>query len=121
MDPFEQVRQSATRLHDELVAQGADPLKPLSLVDAAIRKLNLDLAWLVAGDPTLKGARAIFDQQTGTVCCETVGEPGERALLVAHELGHAHIHGSSSLCNADDIDASRSTESAPVGLQRVED
>ena len=121
MDAFEQVRGSAERLHDELVAQGSDPLNTIALVDAAVRKLNLELAWLAAGDPALKGARAIFDEQTGTVCCETVGEPGERAVLVAHEIGHAYIHRSSSFCNADDIDPSRSTESAPVGLQRVED
>ena len=42
--------------------------------------------WLVPGDPALKGARALFDEQSGTVCCEKAGGPGERALLVAHEI-----------------------------------
>src|SRR4029077_15607690 len=60
-------------------------------------------------------------EQSGSVCCEAVDDLGERALLVAHEIGHARVHAISSSCGADDIDPSRSTETAPVGLQRVED
>src|SRR5438132_1284296 len=104
MDPFESVRILAAQLHDELVASGADPLKPTSLVDAAIRHLQLELYWLAPGDPALKGAHALFDEQSGTVCCENEGEPGERATLVSHEIGHACVHASSSLCNASDVD-----------------
>src|ERR1700730_8512327 len=121
MEAFEPIRDSATRLHDELVSVGGDPLKPLALVEAAIRQLGLELFWLAAGDPALKGSRALFDEQSGSVCCEAVDDPGERALLVAHEIGHARVHAISSSCGADDIDPSRSTEAAPVGLQRVED
>lgn len=63
----------------------------------------------------------LLDEQSGTVFCENVGAPGERAAFVAHELGHDAVHSGSSTCCVTDIDASRSTESAPVGLQRVED
>src|SRR6185437_13284659 len=44
-----------------------------------------------------------------------------RALLIAHEIGHADLHAGSAVCGGADIDPSRSTEAAPVGLQRVED
>src|SRR3546814_10129357 len=37
------------------------------------------------------------------------------------EIGHVAVHTMSSCCSASDIDPSRSTESAPVGLQKVED
>ena len=121
MDAFDGIRRSAARLHDELVAAGADPLNPMSLVDAAIAKLGLELYWLEPGDPMLKGAHALYDEQSSMVCCEAAGNPGERALLVSHEIGHASEHAGSSSCNASDIDASRSTEAAPVGIQRVED
>src|SRR4029077_13397639 len=60
-------------------------------------------------------------EQSGSGCCEAGDDLGERALLVAHEIGHARVHAISSSCGADDIDPSRSTEAAPVGLQRVED
>jgi DNA helicase II / ATP-dependent DNA helicase PcrA len=121
MDAFDTVRLTASRLHEKLVAAGADPLKPALLVDAAIRDLELELCWLAPGDPALKGAHALFDEQSGTICCENVGEPGERAALVGHEIGHACVHAGSAMCSDSDIDASRSTEAAPVGLQRVEE
>ena len=76
---------------------------------------------LTPGDPALKGARALFDEQSGTICCEDAGEPIEQVLLIAHEIGHVVIHTTSSICATDDIDPARSTETAPVGLQRVED
>jgi superfamily I DNA/RNA helicase/Zn-dependent peptidase ImmA (M78 family) len=121
MEPFEQIRVSAARLHAQLVAKGADPLKPLEIVDAAIRELELELAWLPKGHPALKGARGLFDDQGGAVLCEASPDAGDRAQLAAHEIGHASIHAGSSSCTAHDIDASRSTEAAPVGLQKVED
>src|SRR5579863_4705234 len=121
MEAFEPIRDIATRLHTLLVSAGADPLRPMGLAEAAIRKLELELVWLERGNQALKGARALFDDQSGAVICENSGEPGERAQLVAHEIGHACIHTSSSSCTLADIDPSRSTEAAPVGLQRVED
>ena len=100
---------------------GCDPVDPPTLVTTAIDHLDLELAYLPAGDPALKGARALFDEQSGTICCEASAEAGDRILLVAHEIGHVVVHADSSTCGAGDIDPSRSTEMAPVGLQRVED
>ncbi len=121
MEAFEPIRDIAARLQTELVSAGADPFKPMVLAEAAIQKLELELVWLESGNPALKGARALFDDQSGAVICENSGEPGERAQLVAHEIGHACVHATSSSCTSADIDPSRSTEAAPVGLQRVED
>lgn len=121
MDAFEPIRSAAAALHQALVAKGADPLNPLALVEAAAADLDLELAWLPVGDPALKGARALYDDQSGSICCESEGNGPARGLLVAHEIGHARLHAGSATCGAADIDASRSTEAAPVGLQRVED
>ena len=121
MDLFEPVRLAAAELHAKLVAAGCDPDRPLALIDAAVALLEFDLVWLEAGSPALKGARALFDDQTGTVCASNTGSTAERAQLVAHEIGHAVIHASSASCSEHDVDPSRSTEAAPVGLQRVED
>ena len=121
MDPFEPIRSKAAALHEELLSEGKDPFDPLALVQAAVERRDLDLAWLPQGDPALKGARALYDDQGGTICCEEEGDPATRALLVAHELGHSELHAGSVTCAGSDIDPSRSTEAAPVGLQRVED
>jgi superfamily I DNA/RNA helicase len=121
MDSFELIRVAANRLNAVVVAAGADPLTPSALVAEAIIHLDLELIFLPIGDPALKSSRALFDKQSGTICCESAGEAGDRAVLAAHEIGHAELHVGSSDCGASDIDPSRSTEAAPVGLQRVED
>ena len=121
MEAFEPVRISASTLHAELVAAGANPDSPMELVLAAVKRLDLELVLLPAGDPALKGARALFDSQGGIVCCVDDGDTTDRACLIAHEIGHFRVHAGSAGCTNEDIDASRSTEVAPVGLQRVED
>jgi DNA helicase II / ATP-dependent DNA helicase PcrA len=120
MDGFDPIRDTAARLHTELVTTGADPSRSWAMVEAALRQLELELVWLPAGDPALKGAFALFDEQSGTICCTEGGDTARHVELIAHEIGHACIHAASSHCTAHDIDASRSTEAAPVGLQRVE-
>lgn len=121
MDLFESVREKASQLHDTIVQLGSDPLKPHALVEAAVAHLGLSLEWVEPGDPTLKGAYALHDEQLGLLCCAKLPDMSERALAVAHEIGHVSLHARSSLCQAEDIDPSRSTEAAPIGLERVED
>ncbi|MEO5925671.1 MAG: ATP-dependent helicase [Bryobacteraceae bacterium] len=121
MEPFEPIRKAAAELHEAATLVGANPFDPLGLIEAMAKQLDLNLVWLSKGHPALKGARALFDHQSGTVICETAGDPGERAQLAAHEIGHSCVHTSSWSCREEDIDASRSTEAAPVGLQKVED
>jgi DNA helicase-2/ATP-dependent DNA helicase PcrA len=121
MDAFEPIREKARQLHASVIAAGADEFLPLTLVRVAIREMDLELFWLPSGDPTLKGARAVFDEQTGAICCADEGDDSERAALVAHEVGHAALHSKSMECAPIDVDTSQSTEVVPVGLQRIED
>lgn len=121
MDVFEPIRAKASHLHAELAAASEEMLAPSLLVEAAVKHLDLELVWLPSGDPALKGARALFDEQSGAICAVDEGNAAERALLIAHEIGHACLHTAHTACSASDIDPSRSTEGAPVGLQRVED
>jgi DNA helicase II / ATP-dependent DNA helicase PcrA len=121
MEAFESIRAAAENLHAQLVAEGANPDNPMELVLAALKHFDLELAWLPPGDPGLKGARALFDHQAGIICCADERDSATRVSLVSHEIGHVCIHGATSECTTEDIDASRSIEAAPVGLQRVED
>jgi len=70
MDSLELIRDSATTMHSMLVANGVDPLDPEAMVQAAIQDLELVMTFLPQGDAGLKGARALFDDQSGTICCE---------------------------------------------------
>jgi len=123
MDIFESARRAARDLHQALVASGivADDLA--ALVNAAANRLEIDLIGLPGDEPTLKGARALYDSEFGHICYDKSAGAGERECLIAHELGHVVLHHTcpASHCKAEDIDLSQSTEAAPVGLQRVED
>jgi DNA helicase II / ATP-dependent DNA helicase PcrA len=121
MDALESARQSAAALHAIAVKSGANPEEPLELVEHAVRHLGLDLFWLSESDPLLKGARALFDEQGGIICCVSDGDVGTRSIFASHEIGHARLHARSAECLSEDIDPTRSDEKAPVGLQRVED
>ena len=55
MDSFEPIRKVAEDLHHQVAGDGP-PKKPMELVNAAIKRLELELIWLPTGDPALKGA-----------------------------------------------------------------
>ena len=121
MEAFELIRRQAAALHYRVVALGTDPLDVWTLVLAAAEARDLDVVFVPKGDPGLKGARALFDDQVGSILCSDGGSAIDRALLVAHEIGHDVLHAEENACMDEDIDPSRSVEAAPVGLQRVED
>lgn len=122
MDNFSHARETALQLYKELTAgKKLNELDPFAVVSAAAQHLGLELAFPVKDDPILKGARATFDDQAGLICCEDVGTAAEKALLIAHEIGHACLHHTSSSCNEGDIDVTSSSEHVSLGLQRVED
>lgn len=121
MTTFDELRDLAAALHERSMALGADRLAPAAVLEAITQSLDIEVVCLDPGDVALKGAQALFDEQSGTICCSDTATEVERALLVAHELGHAQLHAESSICLGSDIDPSRSIEPAPVGLQRVED
>ncbi len=121
MDSFYNIRLSASALNEKLVSNGVNPLDPMALVEAAVIELDLELIWLPPGNSALKNSRALYDDQSGMICCENIGDAASRALLVAHEIGHVILHAGSSICDIDDINPSSALEAAPIGLQRVED
>lgn len=121
MEAFELIHRQASALHDKVVAAGADPFDVSALVLAVAADRGLEVVFVPKGDPGLKGARALFDDQTGAILCSSDGSETDRALLVAHEIGHDVLHAEPNTCIDEDIDPSQSVEAAPVGLQRVED
>src|ERR1051325_8046985 len=121
MDAFEPIRSAASALHDRVVGHEVDPFSPMALTKDATDIIDLELVCLSRGVVALKGTRALYDEQAGTILFERTDDPAQEALLVAHEVGHTQIHPGSASCTDRDIDASQTIESAPVGLQKVED
>ena len=92
MNSFEAARRGARELRMDLIEAGAAPDLPLELVLAAIGRMKLGVVWLQLGDPALNGAVAVLDAQAAIVKCADIGTPGERALVLAHEVAHEAVH-----------------------------
>jgi len=121
MDSFEFARHDAELFHRELVQNGVDVGDPNSIVAAAVKCLDIEVYWLEKDDSQLKGAQAIYDSQAGFICADKATDKHERPLLLAHEIGHARLHGDISGCSEYEVDVSKSFEASPVGIKRVID
>lgn len=121
MDATEAARREAERLHRANVAAGGDPTRPLAFALREATSRGLDVYALQEGDSQLKGGRATFDNQAGSILYEDRGSDFERAFLIAHELGHVVLEGGTLDVVTVDVEPDRSMEDAPVGIDRVLD
>lgn len=121
MDATEAARREAERLHGANVAAGGDPNRPLEFALREAASRGLDAYALQEGDSQLKGGKATFDSQAGSILYEDRGSDFERAFLIAHELGHVVLEGGTLDVVTVDVEPDRSMEDAPVGVDRVLD
>ena len=123
MDPIELARQHAKRLHDEAVEHGGDPWTPYPFAELVAKALGITIEKCAPGASILDGARATFDVSFPLIVHENLGTPFEQAFLIAHEIGHA-VLGDGEAEEEDSavyIDPARTSEVAPVGMDRVVD
>lgn len=122
MNPIELARQHARRLHDESVQRGRDPWSPYEFAVGIANDLGITVETCAPGAALLDGGRATFDPDLPLIVHETGGSPFDQAFLVAHEIGHAELgDGEEGPEPAAQIDPTRTSEAAPVGMDRVVD
>lgn len=122
MDQIELARQHAKRLHYEIVEHGSDPWSPYQFAEDIAEKLGITVERCLPGASILDGARATFDAPLLLIVHEDLGTPFEQAFLVSHEIGHAVLgDGEEEEGSAFQIDPARTSEAAPVGMERVVD
>lgn len=130
MDRVEIARQTAAALHAAAVARGEDPRHPYAFALAEALRQDLDVETAAVGAAVLNGGRASYVARDHLIIHEDVGTAFDRAFLVAHELGHTALgdalveSGDERTSNAGGplhIDAARSAEPSPVGVDRVLD
>lgn len=122
MDQIELARQHARRLHDEAVQRGRNPWSPYEFAVGIANDLRITVETCAPGAALLDGGRASFDPDLLLIVHETQGTPFDQAFLVAHEIGHAELgDGEEMPERASHIDPARTSEAAPVGIDRVVD
>ncbi len=121
MDAIELARQTASKLHCEAVARGADPWKPYEFALAEAKRQEIDVEVVLKGASTLNGSRATFKPEDRLILHEDAGSEFERAFLVAHELGHASLGDDTGSEPIWEIDPARASEPSPIGMDRVVD
>lgn len=121
MDGNEVCRQRAAELNASLVGAGIDPWDVLAIVEAEAKRRDIEIQKVPIGDVRLRNARALFDSDALLVIHEDSDDPFIRAFLIAHEIGHSEFGGHAGVICTTDIDPHRSTETSPVGMDRVVD
>lgn len=122
MDPIELGRQHARRLHDEAVQRGRDPWSPYEFAVGIAKDLGIKVETCAPGGALLDGGRASFFPDVPLIIHETKGSLFDQAFLVAHEIGHSELgDGEEEPEPAVNVDPARTSEAAPVGMDRVVD
>jgi superfamily I DNA/RNA helicase len=121
MDAAELARQIAAKCHDEAVASGLDPWKPLALALAEAERRDIDVEPSSPGGTMLGKSRATFRQADQLIVYENVGSDFDKAFLIAHEIGHSELGDDPEVQEEVKIDAARSSEPSPTGTDRVVD
>lgn len=116
MDAVEVARRRAALIHAEALLEGANPWSPLDLVLREVEREGFAAEAIEPGAAQLEGALAMFMPEMGLILYSDSGTPFERALLVAHELGHALLGDALGNC---DVDINRPVEGVADGEGRV--
>lgn len=122
MDMVELSRQRASLLHYQIAADQS-PWAPYEFAVAAADASQLTVESCAAGATILDGSKANFDPEFKHIIHEDTGSLFEQAFLVAHEIGHALLGDGESedRDSTIEIDATRSAEPSPLGVDRVVD
>lgn len=121
MDAFDQVRELARQKHAEGCVGLAADAKAIALVRALAARADLEPCPLEPADALLGGALAILAREDGAIYHVNNTSQEELAVLLAHELGHFHVHASEAgtRCTGEDVDVAAPSEASPVGADRV--
>lgn len=116
MDAIEVARRRAASIHAQALLEGADPWSPLDFVLREVEREGYAAEAVEPGSVQLEGALAMFMPEIGLILYGDSGTPFERALLVAHELGHALLGDALGNC---EVEIDRPVEGAADGEGRV--
>src|SRR6266568_6190699 len=108
MDAFDKLRELAREKNAEGLSGLPADSRAINLVKALAAKVDLNLYGLDPTDTLLNGALAVLARGDGAIYHVNNVSEEDLAVLIAHELGHFHVHvaESGTNCSSGDVDVS---------------
>ena len=121
MDAFDKIRDLAREKNKEALSALPGESKAIDLIKALANNADLEICPLEPSDTLLNGALAVLAREDGAIYHVNNVSHEDLAVILAHELGHFHVHvtETGTNCSRDDVDVSAPSEASPVGADRV--
>ncbi|MBK7705574.1 MAG: UvrD-helicase domain-containing protein [Acidobacteria bacterium] len=119
MTHWEKIRENASQLRHEIAA-GIMPdelAAPEAICAAAVEHLGLCLIPEHPESANLRGAQAVLEDDVIFINNDLKG--WYRSYCVAHEIGHARLHGHRISCSATEIDETKASEDCDSGAEKA--
>jgi DNA helicase-2/ATP-dependent DNA helicase PcrA len=113
VDAWIDIRRKAQACHDGALVTSKGNRRAQALVDAALHNHDLEIRDYEAGSIVSEGVLGFLDRRARLVNVAKHQDPADRAVVIAHEIGHFELHRdplnevtvSTSLLGGDSIDS----------------
>ena len=92
MDSWADVRLLARRIHREALGRSAGDRTAARLIEAALGRDDLELRHFQAGEVADESVLGFLERDSQLVNVRRGQTPAEEAAVIAHEIGHFHLH-----------------------------
>lgn len=92
MDAWRDIRLKARECHLQALETAGGANQGHALVKAALQKWDLEIRYFDPGTIVAEGVHGFLDRADGLVNVARGQDPQEELLVLAHEIGHFHLH-----------------------------
>ncbi|QOJ14012.1 MAG: UvrD-helicase domain-containing protein [Planctomycetia bacterium] len=92
MDTWVDIRRKARQCHEEALRRASGNRSAIALTQGALAAADLDIRRFEPGTTFGKGVLGVLERSAGLVNVVAHLAPPDEAVIVAHELGHYHLH-----------------------------
>src|SRR5262245_14082006 len=92
MDTWIDIRRKARQCHEEALRRTNGDRRATALIQEALAAADLEVRQFEPGTTFGKGVLGVLERTDGLVNVANHQGPANEAVVVAHELGHFHLH-----------------------------
>lgn len=92
MDTWIEIRRQAMECHAQALRKTNGDRRASALIQAALEEADLEVRRFVPGTTFGKGVLGVLERSAGLVNVANDRSPADEAVVIAHEIGHFHLH-----------------------------